>query len=234
MKIVYLTDSHLDEPAPARHGANTRKNWTKTVTDVKAQNPDLVIFGGDIGTAQSQGDFFRDLSPFRLRLTLGNHDHFDEVARYYDASRSKDEMYDYFQTDGFTFVFLDSSSGGISQTQLSWFERVVENAERLLVFVHHPVLGIDSVVDRKYPLKNRDAVKEILTRRPKPAIIFCGHNHCADQTREQNISQYMTPAVSYQILKGTDRVVADVSYFGYRIIELRGTDVETQVVALKP
>jgi predicted phosphodiesterase len=72
-KIAYLTDTHLDEPAPRRHGADTRSNFEKVAAAIDELQPDLVIFGGDMGTADSHRYFF-DRFKTEVLVVAGNHD----------------------------------------------------------------------------------------------------------------------------------------------------------------
>lgn len=41
--------------------------------------------------------------------------------------------------------------------------------------------------------------------------------YTCDEAREANIRQFVTPAVSYQIVKQSDRLRVDTHTFGYRI-----------------
>lgn len=234
MKIVYLTDSHIDEPAPQKHGADARQNFEHTLAEVEKAEPNLVIFGGDIGTPESHSYFFESLAKFNLKLVLGNHDLATEVSRHYPEKLKEGELFYSFTEADHTFVFLDSSSDRISHLQLAFLKAQVESAERILLFIHHPVLAVDSPVDLKYPLTNREDVKQILFDSGKPVGIFCGHNHCEDETSEANITQYLTPAISYQILKHTRKIVGDVSYFSYRMIHLSPDGFVTNEVRLNP
>ncbi len=51
-----------------------------------------------------------------------------------------------------------------------------------------------------------------------------------DEAREANIRQYVSPAVSYQIVKQSQFLKADTGTFGYRILEMDEEEIRMQVV----
>lgn len=235
--IAYLTDTHLDETAPAKHGADERHNWQLALADLSARKIDMVVFGGDIGEFSAYPGFFEALSdyPF-VHVTPGNHDTSHHVRQFYpEMSHSESGFYHSKEQDGLKWIFLDSSTDKISPEQIEWFERELKDRDKdVLLFIHHPILRVDTPVDKKYPLQNRDAIKTLLLRFPRKVTVFCGHYHIEDTASEANITQYVTPAISYQIKKGTNAIEGDASYFGYRIIEIDERRIETEVIILYP
>ncbi len=233
--IAYLTDTHLDEPAPARHGADERRNWQLVLADLPAREIDAVVFGGDIGMASAYPEFFEALSSYRLFVTPGNHDTSAQIAEFFpNATIARDGFYQACDMGDSRLIFLDSSTGIVGLGQLGWLAQQLETEKRVLLFVHHPILRVDTFVDRKYPMQNREEVGRLLRQHAQPVYVFSGHYHIADHTTEGNITQFVTPAISYQINKGTPKVKSDASYFGYRLIELTESGVGTEVITLYP
>jgi 3',5'-cyclic AMP phosphodiesterase CpdA len=235
--IAYLTDTHLDEPTPATHGADERHNWQLALADLSTRPIDVVVFGGDIGLFSAYPDFFESLSGYpNLHVTPGNHDTSAQVRHFLpSASHSGSGFYHSEEDDDFKWIFVDSSTDKISPEQMAWLESQLQNCHKeILLFIHHPILAVDTPVDRKYPLENRAAFKDLLLRHTKKVTVFCGHYHIEDHTSEGNITQYVTPAISYQIKKGTIEMEGDATYFGYRLIEIDGTKIETEVITLYP
>jgi 3',5'-cyclic-AMP phosphodiesterase len=62
--------------------------------------------------------------------------------------------------------------------------------------------------------------------------VFCGHYHMIDEACEADTRQFVTPAVSYQIIKQADPLRVDTSTFGYRILEIDGAEITSEVVLL--
>lgn len=233
--VAYITDTHLDEPTPGKHGADAEKNWHSVLADLASRKIDLVVFGGDIGAYSAYPEFFRLLENYPLWVTPGNHDTSAQVRHFFpNLPYSESGFYHTFEQDHFKWFFLDSSTDKISPEQLQWFKKELQTEKELLIFVHHPILPVATAVDAKYPLENRDEIQELLRKNAKRATIFCGHYHVEDQVSDENLIQYVTPAVSYQIKKGTTEIESDASYFGYRIIEIDGSQIDTEVILLYP
>jgi 3',5'-cyclic-AMP phosphodiesterase len=236
--IFYFTDTHLQEDGPGKHGADAHKNWNEILTELKLRNPDQVIFGGDIGLFSAYPEFFEALKDYPdLRVTPGNHDTSAHVRLFFssDSDQSPAGFYSAAEDDDLKWLFLDSSTDKISSPQLDWLaNELTATLKPVILFIHHPVLPVATAVDHKYPLENREAVKELLLKHQQPVTIFCGHYHIEDEAVQDNIRQFVTPAVSYQIKKNTVEIEGDASYFGYRMIYVDGSTIETEVVTLYP
>lgn len=122
-------------------------------------------------------------------------------------------MYYSTETAFHKFIFLDSSANEISTSQLVWLKNELNTTKKIIVFVHHAVLAVNSIVDRLYPLKNREQVKDILINSQKKIRIFCGHYHMEDERTEKRITQFITPASSYQIVKNAETLETRNHFF---------------------
>ncbi len=219
---------------------DARKNWVAVLADIKARDIRELVFGGDIGESAANADFFASLASFgpNLRVVLGNHDTFAEVSRHFHrASTIAGNELCYAEDDGaLKFLFLDSSRGEISEGQLGWLEKQLKVEKPVVIFMHHRVLAVPSVVDRLYPLKGRERVAQVLrgAGQSKPVNLFCGHYHFADARTEGNIKQFVSPAASFQLNKEAAEFETSPAHFGYRIITIEGTRVDSEVVTLRP
>lgn len=237
--IAYLTDTHLNETGPGEHGADAHKNWELALSDLDLRVFDRVIFGGDIGEYSAYPEFFKALADYDLMVTPGNHDTSAHVRQFFGERfhHSQSGFYHSEEDDDVLWLFLDSSTDKISQEQLDWVQSVLAQSDKaVLLFIHHPILAVDSYVDRKYPLdpESRQILKNLLLDYGKPVTIFCGHCHVEDATTENNIRQFVTPAVSYQIKKGTPEIEGDSTYLGYRLIYIDGANIDSEVIVLSP
>jgi 3',5'-cyclic AMP phosphodiesterase CpdA len=231
--IAYITDIHVDEAYIADIGVNARANWQRILDDVRNRGIRSIIFGGDIGEATAQPFFFDSLKAYQLQLTLGNHDTFAEVSRHFynEAWKEKGEAYSAQEEAHYKYLFLDTSSNSLSPAQKQWLEKELVSAKPLLLFVHHPVLGVDTPVDKAYPLQGREWLQQRLLARTAPTYIFCGHYHMLDEQHISAIHQFITPAASYQIVKEAQEITADNTGFGYRIITINNDQVSSQVIS---
>jgi Icc protein len=231
-KIAYITDIHLDEDFPIRQGINARKNWNHILNDVKSRGIRSIIFGGDIGDKSSNAYFFDSLKSFDIGISLGNHDDFHEVIKHYKPVniRNKKAFYYTQETSFYTFIFLDSSLSTIDNEQFIWFKNELITGKRIVVFIHHPILAVNTEVDRKYFLINRDMLRLELEQLSKEVTLFSGHYHFDDVQVSKNITQYITPAASYQIVKIPKEIEIETVNFGYRILEFTETGIETELI----
>lgn len=217
---------------PAEHQANLRL----VLGDIARKGISEVIFGGDIGSAQAVGGFFALLSryDFATSFILGNHDTYAEVAKYLPHAGAVDGKMCYARSVGdLKHVFLDTSDNTVGDAQCAWLARELKPAGRVVLFIHHPILDVDTPIERAgAALRDRDQLKALLTASACEIDVFCGHYHMDDERSEANVRQFVTPAVSYQIVKRAERIEVDTSEVAYRIIEIDGTDIRTEVVRL--
>jgi 3',5'-cyclic AMP phosphodiesterase CpdA len=233
-KIAYLTDIHLDEDDTIKYGVDSRKNLLTILNDIRNSGVNEIIFGGDIGFHTAHEWFFNELKAvsIKLNITLGNHDKFNEVIEHFGKEYVSDKLNELLYTSedtNYKYIFLDTSSSVFSESQLNWLDKELDTQKKPVIFMHHPVLYVKTIIDKLYSMKNREKVKQLLESRGKEITIFCGHLHTEDITIEGKITQYVTPASSYQAEKNEDEVVISNKVFGYRIIEF-GDKIETGVI----
>jgi len=233
-RIAHITDFHFDEAFPLENGVDAHKNWATVLDDINNRNIDEVICTGDIGKQRSIQPFLQSLadSGYTPKITLGNHDNYSEVTAYYKVSDNQgtDELYYSSEEDQYKCIFLDSSPDEVSQRQIDWLKNELNTDLKILLFMHHPILDCGTVLDQRFPLKNRDELNKVLQECSQEITMFCGHYHMEDDRKEGNIHQYITPAISYQVAKLSDRVEIGNTTFGYRIIEINENSISTEAV----
>ncbi len=231
--IAYITDLHVDEEFPMEQGVNAVENLHSVLQELRTMSLDAIVYGGDIGELRSNKWFFETMQTLSLPLwiTLGNHDQFSEVRKHYTNNFLADhqELYYCFEDDSYKYIFLDSSSNSISAPQLQWLRSELTSPKTLLLFVHHPLLEVDTPVDKLYALQGRESLRDALAVRSAHTHIFCGHYHMEDVQHQANISQYICPALSYQVQRNSDEVVIENDSFAYRLIHLDKGTVDTQL-----
>lgn len=231
-RFAFITDLHLDEKMPADHGIDTRKNLEIVLKDISSKNIKDIVIGGDIAEPSALNFLFTALNDFSFNLILGNHDSFSTVSEFFTRHNQHSELYYTFedQHENVKYIFLDSSSERISQQQLHFLESEIQTQNRILLFIHHPVLDTNTAMDIAYPLKNRDDLKLILQNSGRPVYIFTGHYHMNDEQTVGNITQSVTHAVSFQVDKHASAITITASSFGYRIIEIDNGTVKSEVI----
>ena len=237
MRIAYVTDVHLAEEYPKTLGVNAENNLNIILSDIKKRNIKKVIFGGDIGDPISYASFFDVMNTFEFFLVLGNHDDFNIISKRYTnpfLSEDKKELCYSFHDTHYSYIFLDSSSDSISDLQLAWLKnQIQETTKEILLYIHHPILKVNTYVDFKYPLKNREVVKDIIINSKKKCTVFCGHYHTNDIQKDGKIHQICTFSASFQMLKNPKEVTTDITEFGYRILNTDYETLETELIVFK-
>ncbi len=229
-RIAFITDVHLDEQFPLDNNVNTTKNFERVIADIEKRNINEVVFGGDIGEPSAHNYFFEKLKKLSVDIILGNHDKFENVKNYFKIHKNHHELYYKSEDENYQYIFLDSSVDELSKIQLEWLQNVLTENKKLILFIHHPILEIETKVDKVYPLKNRDELKDILQAFKNNVTIFCGHYHINDEQEFKNIKQYTTQSISFQLVKNEIEIEVDNKNFGYRIIEIRKDKIETELV----
>ncbi len=229
-RIAFVTDIHLNEEFPLENNVNPAKNFETVLADIERRNINEVIFGGDIGEQTAHKYFFEKLQNLSVNIILGNHDKFDNVKVYFNNEREKKELYYKTEDENYQYIFLDTSVDELSNTQLQWLKSELSQEKELILLIHHPVLEIETPVDKVYPLKNREELKSLLLQFKKNIIIFCGHYHMNDEQEYKNIKQYTTQSLSFQLVKTATEIEVDNKNFGYRVIEIHNDKIETELI----
>lgn len=232
-RFAFVTDTHLAEDFPKQQGVDTQKNWETLLADISRRGIRHIVFGGDIGEPSAHSAFFASLAKFDFQVMLGNHDDFTHVSQHFHPEPSRKELYYSVSYGENTFLFLDSSSDAVSAEQLKWLEAELAEPSHPLVFVHHPVLPVNTSVDALYPLQNRNELREVLEACGKKVTLFCGHYHTNDEQQVGNIRQIVTQAAAFQIVKGTEDVQLDTTTFGYRIVQFTDRQIITDRVTFQ-
>lgn len=234
-KIAHITDLHLDESFPFQNNTSARKRLAIVLNDIEKHNINHIICTGDIGVQEGISYFFQKIISKKIQITLGNHDTYQEITKYYQnglCSKTQ-KIYKSKETTHFKYIYLDSSSGSIDKAQILWLAEELNTTKNILLFLHHPIIGLDLKVDKIGKLKNREQILNMLNNISNKISIFCGHYHMESTVIHKNITQYITPAVAFQIKKLPHTIEIDTTITGYRIIQLQNNHLSSSSKLLK-
>lgn len=234
-KIAHITDLHLDEQFPSENQTSARERFLNILENIKENRISHIICTGDIGENKDVLFFFNQINSMNFSITLGNHDNFIEISKHYNlgADYNSKKIYRSLLINNFKFIFLDSSSGNIDVKQLVWLKRELKSSKPIIIFIHHPVIGLNLKVDEIGKLKNRKDLIKIFTEVSNKIIIYCGHYHMESTKVYKNITQYITPSVAFQIKKDVDKIEIDTTISGYRIIQFKKNKISSKVKLLR-
>lgn len=233
-RIAHITDLHLDEQFPFDNKISARKRFDKILKSIKDNSIDKIVCTGDIGENKGVLYFFNQFKKLNLSVALGNHDNFTEISNHYNLGAHfcskkiyRSELQNYFK-----FIYLDSSSGIIDIKQFEWLKKELISSHPIVIFIHHPIIGLNLKVDEIGKLKNREDVITILEKVPNQITIYCGHYHMDSTLTYKNISQYITPAVAFQIEKAPYKIKINTTISGYRIIQIKDKALNSEIKIL--
>jgi len=234
-RIAYITDIHLDEQFLIDQGVRAWDNLEKILQSLVSRKIDEIVIGGDIGEASAYAHFFalmiKQGLPFHI--TPGNHDDPLALATHYTHHPlTENKLYGFHEDAVHKYIFMDSSAEEVNTTQLQWLEQQLNTDKKIILFIHHPVLPVNTIIDHMYPLKGREKVSALLRAVNKDIVIFCGHYHMQDEQVNGKLKQYITPAAAYQIIKEAAILEVDHDNFGYRVIEFSDGKVDSEIIWL--
>lgn len=230
-KIAHITDLHLDEEFTFRDKISVRKRFDDVFENIRQNGISQIICTGDIGENDGILYFFEKHKEMDLSITLGNHDKLRDINKHYNlgSDYGTSKIYRSEIQNQHKFIFLDSSSGNIDLNQLKWLIGELITPEPIMIFVHHPIIGLPLKVDEIGKLTNREELIRLLEKVPNQITIFCGHYHIESTLVYKNIKQYITPAIAFQIEKKIDSIEIDSTVSGYRIIQFNNYQHSTEV-----
>ena len=234
IKIAHITDLHLDEQFPFDDKISARKRFDTVLKHIEENGITHIVCTGDIGENKGVSYFFDQLKKMDVSITLGNHDDFIKICEHYNlgADYKAKKIYRSALKNYFKFIYLDSSSGFIDSTQLEWLKKELVSSKPIVIFIHHPIIGLNLKVDDIGKLKNRNDLIKILVDVPNEITIYCGHYHMESTLTYKNIKQYITPAVAFQIKKDRNKIDIDTTISGYRIIQIENNKLSSKVKLL--
>lgn len=232
-RLAFITDLHLNEAFPFGKTVTPKANLDIILSDLSNRGIREIIFGGDIGEASSHRYFFERMKPYAFSMILGNHDDFNKVTKHYKQIGERKELFYHFEDELFKYLFLDSSSDAISDEQLDWIRGEIKTDKELVIFIHHPILQVDTVADRMFPLKNRETLKAMFSDLQNEVLVVCGHYHMGDTQRHKNIEQKIVPSACFQLLKDTPVLEVNNSVIGYLLIEIDKAKIATKTILFK-
>ncbi|MEL6862823.1 MAG: metallophosphoesterase [Bacteroidota bacterium] len=239
MKIIQITDIHIDREEERPFDIDVRTNFDRILSAALDTKPDHLIFSGDLCCRVGEMPIYEwirerlEEQPLGFDLLAGNHDDAKMMAKCFAREHllTNGELYYAKKLDKYHSIFLDSSKGYHSDNQLKWLKRQLLQAQgELLVFMHHPPVkaGVP-FMDNKYPLKDMDKVQELLLSYSDNITVFCGHYHVERSIRLKNILVYITPSCFFQIDANYEDFKVDHHRIAFREIDLSHQMIRSHV-----
>jgi len=244
MRIIQLTDIHIGEEGEDTFNADVRGNFLKALKWAKSVSPDHLVISGDFCFLDPRPGIYEWISsklqdfPCPVWFTSGNHDQTEMMAKTFGLEHllQGNELY-YVATLGeVEFIFLDTSSYTLPETQLKWLKGLLEKSKGpRFVFMHHPpsLMGMP-FMDRKYPLRNWAAAREVFLSCPDEVYVFSGHYHIDRSLSLNNLHIFVTPSTFFQIDQYSTDFRVDHFRIGLRELTWNENEFQTSVRYIDP
>lgn len=229
MKIAFITDLHIDAPGNFPLGLDTRAQFLKTLDYAADSGCEALILGGDLCHKTGDRDIYSWVKNevykrFDLVYAVpGNHDDPVLMAEIFGTTNDlhENELYNSHLLGGVEFLFSDTSSGYMSESQWSWlFEKAKKQHTDVFIIMHHPPVLVGSKhMEPKYQFNQMSKAAELFKEfNSKQFHVFCGHYHLDRTVVSGNMHLYLTPSTFVQIHPQYSDFVRGSDFIGYREI----------------
>jgi 3',5'-cyclic-AMP phosphodiesterase len=234
-RILQLTDLHLfSEEQTKLIGFNPYQSLGKIMAlvskSIAKTPPSLVALTGDVSqdyslkSYETAAKIFGNF-PCSIAATMGNHDHYSTFTKIFgDPSQDSNKMFD---LDNWRIIFLNSHwpdhvSGKLAQEELDFLHKALSASlkQHVMIFLHHPVLSVDSVWLDKVNVSDPAQFLEIIDQYQNVKAVICGHVHQETAAERRGVSYLSTPSTSWQFSVGSEDFKLDTLMPGYRWIDL--------------
>ncbi len=209
MKIIQLTDLHVELKEEAPFGIDVRKNFHQILEAAQQLAPDHLVITGDLCYREGDVAIYRwikkhlDQCGIPYDIIAGNHDDSALLAKTFELEHllTEQELFFTRKIGKSPFIFLDSSRATHSDNQLKWLRRQLHNANQdVVIFMHHPPAKAGTpFMDDNHSLQDVEAFQNIIFDHPHSVSIFCGHYHIEKTIRIKNMMLQITPSCFFQI-----------------------------------
>ena len=238
MRIVQLTDLHLP-PAGTRTelGIDTQSNFLDILPRALALQPDLLVLSGDlcydVGASATYAWVREKMDATELPYAVigGNHDDASLLGPAFGLTVRQNEVYFVQPVGQHTVLFLDTALATVSDAQLDWLEAQLTALQGpVLLFMHHPPFHVGMLfMDLTWPFRRSADLMAVLSRRPAPVYVFCGHYHTERVAHAGNVSVHITPSLYFQLDPELAHPAIEHTRMALRVIDFKESRLSTFV-----
>jgi 3',5'-cyclic-AMP phosphodiesterase len=222
MRIIQITDIHVDKVGELTNDINTQVNFLLVLDKAMQYRPEMVVLTGDLCHQDGVNeiyDWFRsrmDILNIPYFVIPGNHDDSVKMANVFGYKAIENELYYKYEKDGFKFLFLDSGKAVMSDGQYRWVEK--ELSENAVVFMHHPPCksGVPHM-DIHWKFNEIDRFQALVKQK---LAVFCGHCHTERTIQTGSMTVFITPSCFLQLGDKSELFEVDHYKPAFRVIDV--------------
>jgi Icc protein len=253
-KIIQLTDLHLFEDSGEQlYGVPTRAAVHDVLDHLFEHQGDFqrLILTGDLAHDERAATYrqLREMLGARLahcRIIPGNHDDraslrevFPEIISTLDGSGGGPTLQFREDVAQWRLIGLDSHqpgevAGRIDAAQLDWLREQLadDSVQRIILFVHHPPVGIECPWLDAIGLLDAEPLNRLLRAENRLRAICVGHIHQEFSGTLGQATVWGTPSACLQFRPQTREPEYEPLPPGYRVLEFEGDTLRSRVVRL--
>ncbi|MAQ72835.1 MAG: hypothetical protein CMD49_00825 [Gammaproteobacteria bacterium] len=234
LKIIQITDLHLSaNKSTLIHDINTYESAQRIINTIKDKHNDLnaLVLTGDLVMDESHEGYEHLsvlLKPIGCPIFLvpGNHDSLTEIQW---LSEKPNFYNDNFMVYNHWIIFMFNSKkngaleGALDEQEIFNFEQLlgIYPEKNFLIFVHHPLVKIDSDWMDGMRIENPEKVKNLIENNSNVKAVSSGHVHQEHVVQLGNTQIFTTPSTCYQFKPHAKKFALDHSTNpGYRVFDL--------------
>ena len=255
-RLLQLSDLHVSRDADSRiRGIPTQITLEEVVDWLREEESrvDRLVITGDITNDEHPDSYTAVrglLEPWldRLAIVPGNHDDrsvmrevFGDVidAQSPEIAPKDDRINFSFHCGSWLCIGLDTHLNGkvpgrIGEPQIHWLrDRIAEHSsDPMILFCHHPPVDVGSNWLDRIGLTDRELLRDVLDEFSTVRFVCCGHVHHEFSGQAGSAQVVTSPSTGLQFNPVGDSVVVAADAPGYRVIELTGQEIASQVVRM--
>ena len=234
MRIIQLSDIHIDLPEENPYDIDVRKNFTDCLAKTKELNPDWLVVTGDLCNRGGDIESYNwiktclDNTEIPYEVIPGNHDDSRILMSVFYPDMGGNELYFSRKWGDHKVLFLDTRPAQMSEVQWKWLDGKLESEDVKIIFMHHPPKLMDvGYMDANHALKEdqRNRFKGLMQKYNRPFYIFCGHYHCDKVLANGATTISISPATFFHLRSDPVEFQLDHKVPGFKVIDLNGDRV---------
>lgn len=240
-KVVQITDCHLFKDDSLMLDVPTNQTFNKVIERIKneeLQDSDAIFLTGDLSQDESKESYQRIVSSLcdtmkNIYWIPGNHDCIKTVSSVFSENNQFIRT-NHFNTDHWTFIFLNTKSEGVEHGFLSDYELLnlkqsldQSKDKSIAIVMHHQPAPVGTPMIDHCMLQQANRFWEMISSYPVKVII-CGHVHGDYSIKySEQVTIEASPATCIQWMKGTIQPKFE-NKIGYKIYYFKKNNYESK------
>ncbi len=233
MRIVQITDIHIDKVGELTNNINTQVNFLMVLDKAIEYKPDLIVLTGDLCHKDGVTEIYEwyksrmDILHIPYFVVPGNHDDSLKMAAVFGYKTTENEFFYTYEKEDYKLIFLDSGKAVMSDQQYQWLKSAL-GGKKDIIFMHHPPCntGVPHM-DKHWKFQEIERFQALIKQ---SVAVFCGHCHTERTIQVGQMSVYITPSCFLQIGDQSELFVVDHYKPAFRLIDLnKNGEVNTTV-----